>query len=203
MARGQPGRGSDQFPLRLPDGMRDRIKAAAEANNRSMNAEILATLEEAYPPSRRFRFPGLDTRALQWHSGSWHLIDYNSWMKFRTGEIPREISDHMTEGNNYFAVIVLDEDETLQNIITHNYAYRNGQCYSAPFELLSESERREYATIEASTNISKEEQKRLKDLREKIEPAFALPDDALNNLRRIFSDSTPENELNSILSRIS
>lgn len=43
------GRGSDQFVLRLPDGMRDRIKAAAERNNRSMNAEIVATLEEKYP----------------------------------------------------------------------------------------------------------------------------------------------------------
>lgn len=36
--------------LRLPDGMRDRIKAAAAENNRSMNAEIVATLEEKYPP---------------------------------------------------------------------------------------------------------------------------------------------------------
>lgn len=35
--------------LRLPDGMRDRIKAAAEMNNRSMNAEIVAALERAFP----------------------------------------------------------------------------------------------------------------------------------------------------------
>lgn len=35
--------------LRLPDGMRDRIKAVADANNRSMNAEIVATLEDRYP----------------------------------------------------------------------------------------------------------------------------------------------------------
>lgn len=35
--------------LRLPDGMRDRIRAAAEANGRSMNAEIVQTLETAYP----------------------------------------------------------------------------------------------------------------------------------------------------------
>lgn len=40
---------SDKFMLRLPDGMRDRIKDAAAANNRSMNAEIVATLEEKYP----------------------------------------------------------------------------------------------------------------------------------------------------------
>lgn len=39
----------EQFMLRMPDGMRDRIKAAADANNRSMTQEIVATLEEAYP----------------------------------------------------------------------------------------------------------------------------------------------------------
>lgn len=38
--------------LRLPDGMRDRIKAAADENNRSMNAEIVATLEAEYPLPR-------------------------------------------------------------------------------------------------------------------------------------------------------
>lgn len=43
------GRGADQFTVRFPDGMRDRIKAAAETNNRSMNAEIVATLQEKYP----------------------------------------------------------------------------------------------------------------------------------------------------------
>ncbi|WP_085785995.1 Arc family DNA-binding protein [Ketogulonicigenium robustum] len=43
------GRGAEQYTVRFPDGLRDRIKAAAEANNRSMNAEIVATLEEKYP----------------------------------------------------------------------------------------------------------------------------------------------------------
>ena len=43
---------TDKFMLRMPDGMRDRIRAAAEANNRSMNSEILATLEREYPVSR-------------------------------------------------------------------------------------------------------------------------------------------------------
>lgn len=45
-----PSDQQDKFMLRLSDGMRDRIKAAADANNRSMNSEILATLEEKYPP---------------------------------------------------------------------------------------------------------------------------------------------------------
>lgn len=45
----QTGRDSDKFMLRLPDGMRDRIKAVAAENGRSMNAEIVATLEKEYP----------------------------------------------------------------------------------------------------------------------------------------------------------
>lgn len=40
----KPGRGSDQYNLRFPEGMRDRIKAAADANGRTMNAEIIAAL---------------------------------------------------------------------------------------------------------------------------------------------------------------
>lgn len=49
------GRGSDQFPLRLPDGLRDRIKRTAEGNGRSMNAEIVDALEQAYPDPETFR----------------------------------------------------------------------------------------------------------------------------------------------------
>lgn len=35
--------------IRLPDGMRERIKAYAERNNRSMNAEIVRVLEREFP----------------------------------------------------------------------------------------------------------------------------------------------------------
>lgn len=48
-----PSATQDKFIIRLPHGMRDRIKAAAEKNNRSMNAEIVDTLDEKYPsPSK-------------------------------------------------------------------------------------------------------------------------------------------------------
>ena len=36
----------DKYVLRLPDGMRDRIKQEAERNGRSMNAEIVQRLED-------------------------------------------------------------------------------------------------------------------------------------------------------------
>lgn len=51
MAEDQNRTLQDKFMLRLPDGMRERLKEAAAANNRSMNAEIVATLEEKYPPA--------------------------------------------------------------------------------------------------------------------------------------------------------
>lgn len=41
----------DQFVLRLPDGMRDRIAAVARDNNRSMNGEIVSILEKYFQPS--------------------------------------------------------------------------------------------------------------------------------------------------------
>lgn len=48
MTNSKPGRDSDQFALRFPDGMRDRIKDAAASSNRSMNAEIIDRLEKSF-----------------------------------------------------------------------------------------------------------------------------------------------------------
>ena len=42
--------GQDKFILRLPPGMRDRIKKSAALNKRSMNTEIIYALEALYPP---------------------------------------------------------------------------------------------------------------------------------------------------------
>lgn len=38
------GRGSDQFVLRLPEGMREQVAAAAEQTGKSMNAVIIEAL---------------------------------------------------------------------------------------------------------------------------------------------------------------
>jgi hypothetical protein len=42
------GRGSDQFVVRLPPGMRDKIAAAAAETGRSMNSEIVERLEHSF-----------------------------------------------------------------------------------------------------------------------------------------------------------
>jgi hypothetical protein len=39
---------ADKFIVRLPDGMRQKIMDAAQANNRSMNAEIVARLAGSF-----------------------------------------------------------------------------------------------------------------------------------------------------------
>lgn len=40
-------KGSDQIALRLPPGLRDAVKAAAKANGRSMNSEVIQILDRA------------------------------------------------------------------------------------------------------------------------------------------------------------
>lgn len=43
-----PAMALEKVIVRLPDGMRDLLKTSAEANNRSMNAEIVARLEASF-----------------------------------------------------------------------------------------------------------------------------------------------------------
>lgn len=38
------GRGADQYTVRFPEGLRDKLKEAAAANGRSMNSEIIERL---------------------------------------------------------------------------------------------------------------------------------------------------------------
>lgn len=49
------GRQSDKFMLRLPDGMRERVAAAAKTAGRSMNAEIVARLQQSFDSADEVR----------------------------------------------------------------------------------------------------------------------------------------------------
>ncbi len=42
-----PGRKAEQFIVRMPPGLRDRLKQRAEENRRSLNSEIVVVLEAA------------------------------------------------------------------------------------------------------------------------------------------------------------
>lgn len=56
MSEPKTTRASDQFPLRLPDGMRDELKRLANENGRSMNAEIVSALEDYLVRKRQMDF---------------------------------------------------------------------------------------------------------------------------------------------------
>lgn len=43
-----PSETADRYIVRFPDGMRDRIREEADKNGRSMNAEIIARLEQTF-----------------------------------------------------------------------------------------------------------------------------------------------------------
>lgn len=45
--QGYPSDLADKVLVRMPYGMRDRLKTAAKANNRTMNAEIVARLDQS------------------------------------------------------------------------------------------------------------------------------------------------------------
>lgn len=47
MSENKTGRGSDGFMLRLPPGMRDRVRKVAAENRRSMNAQMIVFIEQA------------------------------------------------------------------------------------------------------------------------------------------------------------
>lgn len=42
------GRDAEKFLVRLPDGLREQIKATADENLRSMNSEIVFRLAQSY-----------------------------------------------------------------------------------------------------------------------------------------------------------
>lgn len=45
----EPVQPQDKYVVRMPDGLRDRIKRAADISGKSMNAEIVSALEEKFP----------------------------------------------------------------------------------------------------------------------------------------------------------
>lgn len=53
----------DKFMVRLPEGMRDRLRLSAEDNRRSMNAELIFHLDRALPLQVRKAATGEGSKA--------------------------------------------------------------------------------------------------------------------------------------------
>lgn len=82
-----PSETQDRFIVRFPDGMRDRLKEAAHANGRSMNAEIVARLQDTFNGSAvRERDELLKIRDLVLET----LVDYMKRDEGKAGRPPTE-----------------------------------------------------------------------------------------------------------------
>lgn len=89
------GRESDKFIVRLPQGMRDRIKLAADGNNRSMNAEIVAALEDKYPAPKIMHLPDMSVHIRQ--------------LRKEAGENPKKLAEVEALENDVATIIGLIE----------------------------------------------------------------------------------------------
>jgi plasmid stability protein len=84
MARaGYPSDKQAQFMVRLPDGMRDRLKEAAADNNRSMNAEIVARLRDTLKSTRQEKYLAKQMEELALRTGSMQAVaeDLAEWRR--------------------------------------------------------------------------------------------------------------------------
>lgn len=111
----KPGRGSDQFPLRLPPGMRDQIKHAAEESGRSMNSEILDVLRGAFPeePSLEELVDALDhsvalLRDIRAQSTSGDVTRSNKYLN---------VLGRLQEANDQLLQVINDEDRVSPVIV--------------------------------------------------------------------------------------
>jgi plasmid stability protein len=95
MAQDTPSRKLDQYVVCFPDGMRDRLKEAAAANNRSMNAEIVARLKSSGAETIRDRFAMAALTALCSNDGALH----------------RYVPEHMAEWAYQFADAMVAQRE--------------------------------------------------------------------------------------------
>lgn len=87
----------DKYILRLPDGLRDDIKSAAKANNRSMNAEIISRLAGEQRTLRdQFAFDVMPTIIAMTNTGVIHLPTYHMGTSLASlAEAAYELADAM------------------------------------------------------------------------------------------------------------
>ena len=199
----QPTQTDPQFKLRLPAALKDRIERAASQNNRSMNSEIVAALEDAYPSPipAPYYFPGTDTGmlVLHWNSGSWTFVDWDSWQHMRFGEIDTNSLPSVSDHYNYFVVVVQDKNGKLWNIIVHSLLIDSNRFYDAGLSLLTKEERSEYSHLMTADTATAIDEKRLNDLRKKMIVAYRLPTDSIPKLRDVLTAIAPAPEVDKLI----
>lgn len=198
-----PSDQKEQYIVRFPEGMRDRIKKAAEENGRSMNAEIVQALENAYPAPR----PEIAVApllhagmiVLNWRDSGWHYVDWETWGRFRTSGDYSLITEHQNPRNVYFVVAVFDDKPRIVNVIVHNYLQSHIGYVSAGIDYLSEQETEEYADLMTAISATPDDTRRLKELQDQMSPAFKLPKESIATLRKALATLANEGDVDEVL----
>ncbi|MEO9827497.1 MAG: Arc family DNA-binding protein [Paracoccaceae bacterium] len=100
MAR--PKQSDPQFKLRIPEELKARITAAADASNRSVSSEILEALEIAFPP------PDADVAEV--------VSDLNE-LQFKLREGPdHDELESAADSIDYIAVTLMKIEEKLRKL---------------------------------------------------------------------------------------
>lgn len=87
MATAKPGRDSDKFMLRLPDGMRKAIFDHSFENGRSMNAEVVTRLENSLIAS------DLEAQIIERQVKAEELAFLSDSLARRKDELQKEVQD--------------------------------------------------------------------------------------------------------------
>lgn len=199
----QPTQTDPQFKLRLPADLKDRIESAASQSNRSMNAEIVAALEGAYPPPIRALFdyplPDLGMLALHWHSGAWHYVNWDDWHRLRTrGENSGYFSKWIGQAS-YFVVVVVDGENQLCNLIVNHVLITSRGFEDVGFSLLTKAEKDDYAQLMTAVRHLPGDEDRLSELREKMLPAYRLPQNTIPKLKEILLQLATEETVDTLI----
>jgi|GEM_PF-1277661 len=119
-----PSQGLDKFVVRLPEGMRERIAEAAKTNNRSMNSQVVAMLEEAssFEEERRRMQVAIDTIADALNASHRMLSLTGFYLRNCAARVPRDSEEtrQVMENIEIFANAIYHGDmnpTALRNII--------------------------------------------------------------------------------------
>jgi hypothetical protein len=190
----------------MPDGMRERIRAAAESNDRSMNAEIVATLEEKYPaPSPlyvRDEHTDLYMGVLHWSEDrkDWRTVDWDVWKEFRSLDKPKMSYPGFPEGDNYFFVLVFDGNDDIRNIIPHFYRLdRQGNVVGTAFDVLTQEEQKEFKRMMIGADPKPSDDRYYSELCAKMNPYLRPPSYTISILRNKILSSSAAPSLDKLL----
>lgn len=89
-----PSRRADQFVARFPDGLRGQLSEVAKQSGRSMNAEIIARLQESFEPQPTERIKELQLQLAQQHAKIIHeqskSLRYSAALTMIASRVPPE-----------------------------------------------------------------------------------------------------------------